>query len=97
MNNCKKCEELNLKVLIRSSGELEKAIRVIKANLEDKTIIQTSNTSIDFKNINISGPWEDVLNYKFKCTNCGRIFIFGVDTYHCRGGSWRPIIDEDSQ
>ena len=96
MSSCEKCQDLKLQIKIKSPLELEKAIRVIKSNLEDHTIQQKSKKDTDFVGINETGPWDDFIEYSFKysfkCNHCGCFFELHVETYHGSGGYWKPIL-----
>ena len=90
-----RCHELSLQVEIRSPGELVKAIRVIRGNLDDGTLAQVARAGLGwsmapFQSVSENGPWEDVLLYEFACRSCAAKFQLSVETYHGRGGYWRP-------
>lgn len=70
--------------LIRTPGELTKAIRVIRANLADGTLASAA----PFEAMEPEGPWPDVLQYEFRCPACDARFSLIAETYHGRGGSW---------
>jgi hypothetical protein len=95
MSACAKCEELNRTVAIRSPGELEKALRVIRGNLDDGTLVETAPFARaevgggpgPFTSIPLSGPWPGSIEHHF---TCGRVYRLAVETFHGSGGSWSP-------
>ena len=94
--NCEKCLELCDTVQIRSPIELRKALDVIDGNLKDGTIeeVKLPNSifkfNVSFKKMIETNQWPDSISYRFKCSACKQIFLFDVETYHGRGGTWRP-------
>ena len=77
---------------IRTPGELQKAIRVVRANLADGTIEQMPENLLHskrpFMSLTELGPWDDHLLYEFQCRSCAARFTFSVETYHGAGGAW---------
>jgi hypothetical protein len=84
---------------IQSPCELKKAIRVIRANLQDRTIVESSYWPVSevrtickaFDEIDESGSYDDVIQYYFECPQCKQIFYFYCETYHGGDGAWKPI------
>jgi len=94
--SCQRCEELHQKFAIRSPGELSRAIRVVQANLADRTLEQAPRpalgaSSTPFLTVSESGPWDDVLLYEFTCRSCGARFQLSAETHHGLGGEWQPV------
>lgn len=89
---CEKCSDLRQFVQIRTPGEMAKAVRVIRANMQDaiiKDITQPDHTaSAEFSDLSETGPWPDYVEHYFECTHCGARFRFAVETYHGAGGAW---------
>jgi hypothetical protein len=83
-----------MKFSIRSPGELQKAIRVVRANLADGTLEQLPGNPVHpmrpFLSLTEAGPWDDYLLYEFRCSSCAARFTLSAETYHGAGGSWRP-------
>jgi hypothetical protein len=94
---CSHCDEVNQTVEIRSPSDLEKVVRVVKANLADGTLASEPPTADavvqmpPFDGLQPSGPWPDYLEYVFCCTHCGQGFRLDAETYHGAGGRWRPL------
>lgn len=93
-NDCKKCVDLKQVYEIKSLLDLQKAMKVIRANLDDKTLIDRSQAypfeelEDCFKN---GSPWpEDILEYFFECSACKQKFVLVCETYHGSGGKWTP-------
>jgi hypothetical protein len=93
---CKHCEEVQTRYEIRSPNELKKAIRVVRANLKDGTIVKSSYwpegiiklENEPFENIKESGSYEDVMQYYFECPKCKQVYSLSCETYHGCGGEW---------
>ncbi|MBI4767135.1 MAG: hypothetical protein HY787_21525 [Deltaproteobacteria bacterium] len=96
---CEYCQELCLEVKIITPGEIAKAIAVVRDNLKDATIIESSYwpeqvLRIDnppFGQVPEKGPWPDVMIYYFQCSRCGQLFRLSAETYHGSGGEWKPV------
>ena len=97
MNDCDQCKDLRLTAEIRTPGEFGKALRVIKANLADSSIIDITqpahSPSGKFEELSESGPWPDYVEHYFECTRCGWRFRLAVDTYHGGGGAWEGELE----
>ena len=87
---CARCADLCQEVPIRTPGELEKAVRVAGANLDDGAIIETSGgeSSTPFAELRSAGPRPDFIETDFKCVECGERFHLRCETYHGQGGRW---------
>jgi len=89
---CDKCEDLRIRYDIRTPGELTKAIRVVRDNLSDGTLIDITqpahSPSGHFIDLSDAGPWPDYVEHYFRCGACGHGFRLAVDTYHGAGGKW---------
>lgn len=92
---CPSCKDLNIEFQIRFPSDLKQAIAVTRDNLADGTIsdVTTGGDCKPFDELVSSGKWEDVLLYHFKCNNCGQMFELSAETYHGRGGWWKPVDD----
>jgi hypothetical protein len=92
--SCNRCDELMVPFLIRTPGELGKAVRVVQANLTDGTLEQVEAGDVSskpqFRDLREEGPWDDVLSYRFQCRECGQSFSLTAETYHGGGGEWTP-------
>ena len=96
--SCDKCKELNVVKEIRLPNDLENVFKAISDNLKNNTIKEIRNIKLKknmgflpFSKIDINGPWDDIISYYFECTNCGQIFQVSAETYHGRGGEWKPV------
>lgn len=91
--SCNRCQELMAPFLIRTPGELGKAVRAVQANLTDGTLEQVAAGELSprpFCDIRENGPWDDVLSYRFRCRECSQSFSLTAETYHGGGGEWAP-------
>lgn len=91
---CENCAELCVEYQIRGPQQLRKAIEITKQNIEDGTIVelqtQSSARPVPFLMIASGAEWDDIVEYKFRCANCGELFSLVAETYHGSGGYWRP-------
>jgi hypothetical protein len=93
------CLDLQAPFHITTPSDLSRAIRVIKANLKDGTLIESSYhpdeqltpVVVPFDEVEEKGPWDDYVEHYFSCTLCGRLFKLSAETYHGSGGTWSPI------
>lgn len=89
---CEACQPLDLEWMIRTPGELAKAIRVAQGNLRDGTLVEVpSEWSPSVQNCAPDGPWEDYVHWEFRCNSCGALYRLVAETYHGSGGSWAPL------
>ena len=98
MKHCEHCAEVNQKIRIHTSYELQRAIRVIRANLADGTIKLdvklisdiAPTKMLEFSDLSEKGTWPDYIEYYFRCIACDQAFRLAVETYHGSGGTWEP-------
>jgi hypothetical protein len=95
---CARCNEISVESAIRSPGALTRAIRIVGANVRDGTLRQIALTGNPigastsfFLELSEVGPWPDLIDFVFECTECERQFELTAETYHGRGGHWRPL------
>ena len=91
---CASCDALDIELVIRSPGELAKAIRVVQGNLSDGTLEEIeglgSSNAPFLSDVSEHGPWPDHMEYHFKCVWCGSRYKLTAETFHGAGGSWSP-------
>ena len=100
---CENCNELSQRYEIGRPGQLSKAIRVVRDNLADGTIVESAYwpegilklDQSDFSSLSETGPWGDGFDYYFECSTCGQKFRLSAETYHGSGGAWEPIDADD--
>jgi hypothetical protein len=92
--SCPSCHDLNMKLNIGSPSGLQKAIRIVQANLADGTLEPIHggvfHSKQPFMQIAEAGPWDDHMFYEFRCRSCFAGFSLSVETYHGVGGLWGP-------
>ena len=100
MEACSHCEEVFLITPISSPKSFEKTLRVVRDNLADGTIVESGfwpkgtlrSCVTPFNEVNGAGPYiEDIYEYYFECPRCNQIFHLHCNTYHGRGGTWKPV------
>ena len=97
--SCKECDHLSERREFHTSGELERGIAVVHANVTDGTLIEAEYwppgiLRIDqppFDALPTKIPLPDVFAYYFKCVTCGAHYCFSAETYHGAGGKWRSV------
>jgi len=77
---------------LMSPEQLESFLRKLKKLLRCGALTHarrqgTLVTSVDFEQLNESGPWPDVIDEEFVDAQ-GRRFHLFVDSYHGAGGKW---------
>ena len=96
--DCKSCADLRQTHRIVTDRKFEHAIRIIKANIDDGTIIEVVRTNQfapdTFESICNSDTWPDYIENHFKCTTCECQFRLTVETYHGSGGTWEVNFEE---
>ena len=100
MNDCNHCKEVKIESSIGSIAAFEKALRIVRGNLEDGTIVESGywpkgtlkKCDTPFNQVNGNGPFtEDIYIYYFECPKCIQIFELSCNTYHGSGGEWKPL------
>ena len=100
MTGCNHCQEVNLKSPIGGSRQFEKALRAVRANLDDGTIVKSDywpegtikTCDTPFSEVNSLGPYtEDNYIYYFECPKCHQLYELHCNTYHGSGGAWEPL------
>ena len=93
---CQACMDLRVTYEIKTPGQLTKAIRVVRANLAEGTLMditQSAHTpSCKFAELGERGPWPDYLEHYFRCKTCDHHFRLAVETYHGVGGEWEVYV-----
>src|SRR5689334_23967995 len=88
--SCPRCDDLCQEVPIRTPSELEKVVRLARANLEDGTIVEITSgeepTLLSFSMRN--GLLPDIIQCEFRCIECGEVFFLRCESYHGSGASW---------
>ena len=89
---CARCTDLRVTYPIRTPGDLTKAIRVVRDNVADGTLLDVTQpgeiASGQFAGLAEQGLWPDYLEYHFRCSACGQGFKLTAETYHGSGGGW---------
>jgi hypothetical protein len=95
---CTRCAHLREAQVFGSPAQLERALADVRANVADGTLAEADYRPAPalcfdqppFAHLG-PGPWPDVFAYDFRCAGCGAVYRFSAETYHGRGGEWRPI------
>jgi hypothetical protein len=90
------CKNLIAEFQIRFPSDLRQAITITRDNLADGTIsdVTTGGDCTSFHELVSSGKWDDALLYRFKCNYGGQLLELSAETYHGRGGRWKPVGNE---
>lgn len=94
LRSCTSCGDLSEVVEIHTPGQLAQAIRVVRGNLADGTLVEASPDARDaFDSLQERGPWPDYIEHEFNCSRCGQRFRLVAEAYHGAGGRWEPIAE----
>ena len=97
---CAKCDDLRVRFEFRTLDEdLQKTLRVVRANLADGTLTEVPPRNPSFSPFAAffePFPWPDVLVSQFRCSSCACLFELGVDVYHGRG-NWQELSESSFQ
>ena len=87
---CDYCKDLQIEFEIQTPGDLKKAIRIVRANLDDGTLEEVSiNSNIGNEVLSGDGTsLPDYIEIHFHCCHCRTRFCLEAETYHGSGGSW---------
>ena len=79
--------------LVTAQAEHDR-IKIAKQNVEDGTLTEIIDKNPlalpPFGSLWLDGPWDDLIAYRFRCTDCGELFSLHAETYHGQGGAWEP-------
>ena len=91
---CTSCVDLREVAEIKSPAQLAQAIRVVRGNLADGTLVEASSDAPGaFDSLQEGAPWPDYIEHEFNCSRCGQRFRLVAETYHGAGGRWEPIAE----
>ena len=94
---CEACIDLCREVIIKTPGNLWRAVNVARQNIDAGTLVQInrqdgSHTPIE--KLNRDDPIPDLIEMDFHCTRCGEQFHLLCETYHGAGGRWSYGVEE---
>ena len=87
---CERCKYIAQDFSIEVPSDLTRIIRVTTEALENgiiENITENEDSYTPFEGLSETGPWDDILNYRFRCRHCGARYELFCDTYH-GGGKW---------
>ena len=95
---CTQCAHLREAQAFGSPAQLAQALAVVRANVVDGTLAEAEYRLApalrmdqpSFAHLGLDS-WPDVFAYYFRCAGCGALYRFSAETYHGRGGDWRPV------
>lgn len=78
---------------LTTPSALSSALRLARGFVADGTLVVDADAASrpmpPFAEVNPEGPWNDMLEYHFRCRRCGERFVLIAETRHGSGGSWR--------
>jgi len=90
---CYQCDEISKTIKIINPNEYISIVEQAK-NFVVGGILILLNGTCSLDEIGKGKPWpDDIIRHMFKCTDCGRVFTLGVETYHGSGGEWSVVIE----
>ena len=94
---CDRCRDLHQVRKIDIPQHLTETMIILKDHIERSALVEIRNETDPlqrynrpFSQLSPDGPWPDHVSYTFACTECHAQFELSVETYHGRGGEWRP-------
>jgi len=99
MNTCSQCEELKIAYKFNSPSQFSHLIVAVRTNLNEGVIKEDTDywppgqikfDQKPFSEVKKRGPWDDILQYYFRCVTCEQLFSLYADTYHGRG-EWKTV------
>lgn len=76
--SCSRCDDLRAPRLIRTPGDLAKALHVVHTNMTDGTVelIETQEFGPEGQCLDVheGGQWKEFLRYRLKCSACQNSF-----------------------
>lgn len=93
---CDRCRKLNTEHRIVVPDDLRRVIGMVAQAIIDRVLVEVQRTPAPycltpFQELASGGFWDDIVSYDFRCCHCGQEFHLGAETYHGRGGAWRPV------
>jgi len=87
---CDQCSDLALEIMIRVPSDLQHVIVMVQDAIKSGELEQTNPSGWvqQIVNLDPSGPYEDFLEFNFRCVACSTIFRLAAETYHGSGGKW---------
>jgi hypothetical protein len=90
---CEKCRDLPRTIELRSPADLRAAIALAATAIAEGRLREVPAEgvpgNVPFSVLATGGPWDDFVQYAFKCTGCGNHFRVAAETYHGSGGAWQ--------
>jgi hypothetical protein len=83
---CPKCEDFNAACEIRSPAHFEQILAELHAAVAASVLLIERGTL----------DRADHIDCQLACASCRQAFELTCETYHGRGGLWRPVIDDDA-
>jgi len=89
---CERCRNMDEYIRFRTPRELFKVVGVVRQAVADGDIEEIDagpmKGVVSFGDLRETGPWDDLLIYRFMCPGCHENYVLGAETYHGSGGSW---------
>lgn len=89
---CSTCAEFSSPRPIRLPADLTSVILSLQAAVADGrlTVLPAYSATITapaFSSLSAEGPWHEIIQNSFACTDCGQKYLLSAETYHGGGGS----------
>lgn len=89
-NQCERCGHIAQRVAIELPSDLTRILKAVREALNEGVLEDISlpgSGLVPFAAVSDTGPWDDILSYRFRCAGCGAEYRLSCDTYH-GGGEW---------
>lgn len=92
---CERCDAFDTEVAIPTPEVLRTVVQKVREAVQNGTLSYSSFESSreligqqSFMELDMAGPFPDVIRYHFGCQRCGNCYGLFVETYHGSGGKW---------
>lgn len=93
---CDQCQQFCQVKRVRTGDEYRELLRKVLACINSGILLLLDG--IELERILGSAIWpDDDLTHRFECTKCHQQFTLSVNTYHGRGGYWKPAEPPDER
>jgi hypothetical protein len=97
-DTCPVCEEFSVNVPIHGPVQLQGIVDRLKEALDERRLLVDAEQAGQkfagqppFRKLALRRTLPDVMEYRFRCTACARLFSLRCESYHGSGGRWSAL------